>query len=458
MEDYYEILGLNAEASKEDIKKAYFKLVRKYPPDRYETQFMDIRKAYETLSNEKTRKQYDLVNYLSTDIKYEYNSASTLLKEGDLTGAIRILEKILESDPGILIVKSLLAEAYLKNRNSGKALEMYKELTSEEPKNAAFAGYLANAYLMRGWQKKAIVAYNRAIELDSDNISLWMGLGDAHIKNEEYLEAKRVLEKALDVVGDISDNTIIYFKLIMLDIESESMSSMYKYLDKLTEVALNNNEIKDNVAWSLSHIAKYLMCVDNLEEAKSIIDRAAEILPKDKDIECTKIDIDNFKKYEDIFSELDMDDKIKDQVVGLVAFKIMPNMILGIEDDRKEVMTYFYEYEILENYSNYQSSIQKLKKDYPELYIVREDFFNKAISSTERKKLKLDYRKKLNKYKNVMGDIFDIEEDEDEYEEFENWYDDNEYQEPYVRKEPKIGRNDPCPCGSGKKYKNCCGK
>jgi len=28
--------------------------------------------------------------------------------------------------------------------------------------------------------------------------------------------------------------------------------------------------------------------------------------------------------------------------------------------------------------------------------------------------------------------------------------------EPYVRSEPKIGRNDPCPCGSGKKYKRCC--
>ena len=27
-----------------------------------------------------------------------------------------------------------------------------------------------------------------------------------------------------------------------------------------------------------------------------------------------------------------------------------------------------------------------------------------------------------------------------------------------VNDEPKIGRNDPCPCGSGKKYKNCCGK
>ena len=34
------------------------------------------------------------------------------------------------------------------------------------------------------------------------------------------------------------------------------------------------------------------------------------------------------------------------------------------------------------------------------------------------------------------------------------YYDD----EPYIRPEPKIGRNDPCPCGSGKKYKKCCMK
>jgi uncharacterized protein YchJ len=28
---------------------------------------------------------------------------------------------------------------------------------------------------------------------------------------------------------------------------------------------------------------------------------------------------------------------------------------------------------------------------------------------------------------------------------------------PIRRSEPKVGRNDPCPCGSGKKYKKCCG-
>jgi preprotein translocase subunit SecA len=29
---------------------------------------------------------------------------------------------------------------------------------------------------------------------------------------------------------------------------------------------------------------------------------------------------------------------------------------------------------------------------------------------------------------------------------------------PQRRTMPKVGRNEPCPCGSGKKYKNCCGR
>jgi len=30
--------------------------------------------------------------------------------------------------------------------------------------------------------------------------------------------------------------------------------------------------------------------------------------------------------------------------------------------------------------------------------------------------------------------------------------------QPIVREEPKVGRNDPCSCGSGKKFKKCCGR
>ncbi len=31
-------------------------------------------------------------------------------------------------------------------------------------------------------------------------------------------------------------------------------------------------------------------------------------------------------------------------------------------------------------------------------------------------------------------------------------------QSPLTRATPKIGRNDPCVCGNGRKYKKCCGK
>ena len=39
------------------------------------------------------------------------------------------------------------------------------------------------------------------------------------------------------------------------------------------------------------------------------------------------------------------------------------------------------------------------------------------------------------------------------------WYyaDSTNPNRPLVRESPKVRRNDPCPCGSGKKYKKCCG-
>ena len=40
--------------------------------------------------------------------------------------------------------------------------------------------------------------------------------------------------------------------------------------------------------------------------------------------------------------------------------------------------------------------------------------------------------------------------------EWDGDYDETFLPEAYIRAESKVGRNDPCPCGSGKKYKKCC--
>ena len=63
--DYYEVLGVNRDASDEDIKKAYRKLAMKHHPDRNpdnpkaEEQFKEAKNAYEILSDTQKRSAYD---------------------------------------------------------------------------------------------------------------------------------------------------------------------------------------------------------------------------------------------------------------------------------------------------------------------------------------------------------------------------------------------------------------
>ncbi|MBP6888146.1 MAG: molecular chaperone DnaJ [Candidatus Pacebacteria bacterium] len=60
--DYYNVLGVEKGASKDDIKKAFYKLAAKYHPDKKggdEAKFKEVNEAYQILSDEKKRKEYD---------------------------------------------------------------------------------------------------------------------------------------------------------------------------------------------------------------------------------------------------------------------------------------------------------------------------------------------------------------------------------------------------------------
>jgi curved DNA-binding protein CbpA len=59
-ENPYQVMELASTATEDDIRRAYFKLVREHPPERDPDQFRRIRAAYEILRDPTRRAEWDL--------------------------------------------------------------------------------------------------------------------------------------------------------------------------------------------------------------------------------------------------------------------------------------------------------------------------------------------------------------------------------------------------------------
>ncbi len=450
MKNYYQILEIANTATLMEIKKAYFSLVKKFSPERFPTEFMAIREAYEVLSNAKTRKEYDLIEELPEAVRADFQAGREHYQSGQLERAIRYLNGIHQKHPELMIVNSLLGEVYLKNGNSGKATKIFEALVAKEPHPASFAAKLAKAYLDRSWHRKAIEEYQRALKLDEDNVAIWSGLIDCHLNNENFEAVYETIQAGLAVSQRNNwDNTKLYFHLLHYDIYQNNLEALDLHLNELKQNAINHRtaEVKNNIVWYLAYNAEQFIQMNGFNKIVfRLVNTALELDPENiqfqKLVEKYQTQITHFKTLFAINQEL----KLAPALVNLLEFEI--SVINDSLWARAQLERLSLKFEFIDNIIAARKELLQLKKFSPELFAIKKDFFNDVLNERKEQALKTKIASKLKKFYKMSffnNDLFELDD-----------LDDAEPCMPYQRTEPKVGRNDPCPCGSGKKYKKCC--
>jgi curved DNA-binding protein CbpA len=441
---YYETLGIAKDADEGLIKRAYFDLVRKYRPDQFPEEFKEIRTAYETLSDSEKRAEYDSIGDLPPEAAPLFHRAQRFDRFGKRAKAAELYLSILKKNPGLDNVREQYAKSLLADGKPGKAGEVWEELCRRHPDNPYYARELGSAYFERGWNKKALAETRRALALDRSSIEAWLLLVSCTvggIKNNPNFwdDLRNISVEALEAVKAVKKDE---WKKIQLYVhafiaggpeEKESVRGCLREIIRL--IREGGRKGRDEGRQALKEITRFISS-ENLTGFYAELKEMAALLPDLEDEQVlTKLDdirlgldIESLaeKKYSDLFQDL---------------FTIL-NSDFDDEEDELELLA--MEYNILDNKSVYDPQIRRLKTEFPELYALHGSFFNEVLRTRDPDKLLYQRAKKYKRLKRKSG-VPDAEEPE------------SAPPETVRRAQPKVGRNDPCPCGSGKKYKHCCG-
>jgi curved DNA-binding protein CbpA len=198
------VLEVSHGATPLEIRKAYFHLAKRYHPDRhFETEMSDmmekldalfsrIHDAYETLSSQTARDQYniDLASEAKRDrqegkdqqvqsagretARTQYNEGMKQFNRGNFWGAEEAFEWAIRLEPGNAeyLFRRGLTLARIPRRGHD-AEEHFVRAIEKEPKKSEYHLELGNFYARSGLKEKALAAYRNALKHDpnSDKIN-----------------------------------------------------------------------------------------------------------------------------------------------------------------------------------------------------------------------------------------------------------------------------------------------
>lgn len=462
----YETLGLEQDASPEEIKKAYFKLVRLHSPESDPEQFQVIRQAYEHLKNARSKPDAPVFPALSNPVAVQMmRQIQAYRKEKNITLYRDSCEQAWNRFPQDIQFLYLLIMAQRRCGNTGKAVKNAELLVSKDPENKWFQMVLAFSYKDRGFNQKALTACEKAYALgcrDIDFLIMYASFCDDNLLYDQGMTALfDVIHKDTRWSREQTPKLIeAYTGLLAMNQYAKKhclvsiLDSLYQFLEQyniyvkeyMPELSLLLANACMSVAYQteeykkVEQIFSYIQrtCTQQMEQ--KIIQTAVELYHYQRVLSDPRID-ETLLSYLELFHDFNVD-AYDDEDEIYKKFAIADAQLCMIEQRES----------ILE-----QAAI--LKQEHPQEYARIADFMSKLENGSKLRYLKDSLLKNYHRMEPYFsGGHYYEQYPQEKTRAIGILLNDGRQDEPYIRTAPKISRNDPCPCGSGKKYKHCCMK
>ena len=474
MKNYYDILEITKDASATEIKRAYFKQVKQTTPEKNPEGFKNLRTAYETLKDDIKRRAYDqkqdedVPEYLVEELQL-VNGMLENLHTKEAIATLEYLHKKYPSEPKVV---TLLGETYLYAGSTGKAVKYLEQVAGKFVKNQDVQFVLAEAYGERGYHNKAYHQFRKAIGLDKTNGGAWISFIKfcSHEYRDNYwlsifneafaIDEEMFIDNGFELYADF---VFAYYKqnlhFLDDDIDFKKHPKILKCLNYYTKAVEQYGRIPDD------QLSKVLAMALSINEIGGV-SKLTELLPYMEEAAVDNDDEYYVSKVEYIKEGLTIGEFLRDESIptelrGLIAYEMTLLATCdcpGCKDERvdNEIAILLAKTEIISDIDDYRDGILYLKEKYPQLYEKEAAFLSAVLNPTKARilenKLMSESRRLLKKHPQRIKEIMQEADEDFDFEEVE--YNPGT---TYVRETPKTGRNAPCPCGSGKKYKRCCG-
>lgn len=379
----YSILGIKADVSESDIRKAYGRKIREFPPEKHPEEFKKIREAYETLSNPKTRKEYDTMAEYGEEINHFLEKGLQLMDEENFVEAANTFKRVLVIEPSLNYARNFyaLALAYQGVAEKEKAIVQFKKLNEQEPDNATYFFNLGQTLRHLERYEEALRATQKAYQIDSDNVDVLFAVSDVFVDLENYESAKSIIESSVKKLETSDFRGFIYlFKLLQIDMYNQNYSNLMSTFNRLETLLSHNEEEKPYVAQRFAELAFKLLNYKQFDHAFYLSERATALDPTDDNIQKLHEDVVMRKPLYAEFNELELDNDISDFVKRILLLDLFGD---EVSDEEFEEFTE----DAIQNLSkaaqyvpaDIVKSIRKVIRNYSNLYIWRKDLFDNAL-------------------------------------------------------------------------------